>query len=60
MGLLVEATMHHAWSAKIDGKLTQTEMDDEVFTSASKIRTSAAFGEMYPHCIYPYSYFGWC
>ena len=27
-------------------RLTQTEMDEEVFVSASKIRSSAAFGEI--------------
>ncbi|MBN9484338.1 CusA/CzcA family heavy metal efflux RND transporter [Chitinophaga sp. 212800010-3] len=44
--IVVEATMHHLGLRKSTAKLTQTEMDDEVFTSASKIRTSAAFGEI--------------
>lgn len=44
--IVVEATMHHLGLRKSAAKLTQNEMDDEVFTSASKIRTSAAFGEI--------------
>ncbi len=44
--IIVEATMHHLAIRKTIGKLTQTEMDDEVFQSASKIRSSAAFGEI--------------
>lgn len=44
--IVVEATMHHLGLRKSMNKLTQGEMDEEVFTSASKIRTSAAFGEI--------------
>lgn len=44
--IIVEATMHHLGLRKSVNKLTQAEMDEEVFTSASKIRTSAAFGEI--------------
>jgi len=44
--IVVEATMHHLGLRKSVNKLTQNEMDDEVFLSASKIRTSAAFGEI--------------
>lgn len=44
--IIVEATLHYLGSRKFDNKLTQTQMDDEVFTSASKIRSSAAFGEI--------------
>lgn len=44
--IIVEATMHHLALRKTIGKLTQTEMDEEVFQSASKIRSSAAFGEI--------------
>jgi len=44
--IIVEATMHHLALRKTVGKLTQTEMDDEVLKSASKIRSSAAFGEI--------------
>ena len=44
--IVVEATMHHLGLRKSAAKLTQNEMDDEVFPSASKIRTSAAFGEI--------------
>jgi cobalt-zinc-cadmium resistance protein CzcA len=44
--IIVEATLHHLSMRKIAGRLTQTEMDDEVFVSASKIRSSAAFGEI--------------
>ncbi len=44
--IIVEATLHHLGLRKSIGKLTQSEMDDEVFQSASKIRSSAAFGEI--------------
>ena len=44
--IVVEATMHHLGLRKSMNKLSQSEMDEEVFTSASKIRTSAAFGEI--------------
>jgi cobalt-zinc-cadmium resistance protein CzcA len=44
--IIVEATLHHLGLRKTIGKLSQQEMDDEVFKSASKIRTSAAFGEI--------------
>jgi heavy metal efflux system protein len=44
--IIVEATMHHLGIRKITQRLTQEEMDNEVYESASKIRTSAAFGEI--------------
>ncbi len=49
--IIVEATMHHltgrSMFEKFGGrKLTQDEMNLEVYTSASKIRSSAAFGEI--------------
>jgi cobalt-zinc-cadmium resistance protein CzcA len=44
--IIVEATLHHLGLRKATGKLTQAEMDEEVFASASKIRSSAAFGEI--------------
>ena len=44
--IIVEATMHHLGIRKITQRLTQAEMDLEVYESASKIRTSAAFGEI--------------
>lgn len=44
--IIVEATLHHLQLKTIGRRLTQNEMDDEVFTSASKIRSSAAFGEI--------------
>jgi len=44
--IIVEATLHHLGLRKSINKLTQQEMDDEVFLSASKIRNSAAFGEI--------------
>ena len=44
--IIVEATLHHLSLRKGIGKLTQQEMDKEVFVSASKIRSSAAFGEI--------------
>jgi heavy metal efflux system protein len=44
--IIVEATLHHLGVRKSQQKLTQQEMDNEVFQSASKIRSSAAFGEI--------------
>jgi cobalt-zinc-cadmium resistance protein CzcA len=44
--IIVEATMHHLYNLKRKQALTQQEMDTEVFNSASKIRNSAAFGEI--------------
>lgn len=44
--IIVEATMHHLGLRKSKHKLTQNEMDEEVYESARKIRTSAAFGEI--------------
>lgn len=44
--IIVEATMHHLGIRKTTMRLTQDEMDAEVYESASKIRTSAAFGEI--------------
>jgi len=44
--IIVEATLHHLGLRQSMQKLTQSEMDDEVFQSASKIRSSAAFGEI--------------
>lgn len=44
--IIVEATLHHLGLRKSVTKLSKTEMDDEVFKSASKIRSSAAFGEI--------------
>jgi heavy metal efflux system protein len=44
--IIVEATMHHLGVRTLQRKLTQAEMDDEVYQSAKKIRNSAAFGEI--------------
>lgn len=44
--IIVEATMHHLQKLKRKKDLTQAEMDVEVYQSASKIRNSAAFGEI--------------
>ncbi|KXK37755.1 MAG: CusA/CzcA family heavy metal efflux RND transporter [Saprospiraceae bacterium] len=44
--IVVEATMHHLGLRKSTQRLTQSEMDHEVFSAASKIRNSAAFGEI--------------
>jgi cobalt-zinc-cadmium resistance protein CzcA len=44
--IIVEATMHHLGVRTITQRLTQSEMDQEVYESASKIRSSAAFGEI--------------
>ena len=44
--IIVEATIHHLKMIKNKVVLTQEEMDVEVHNSASKIRNSAAFGEI--------------
>ncbi|MBY0433476.1 MAG: CusA/CzcA family heavy metal efflux RND transporter, partial [Cyclobacteriaceae bacterium] len=44
--IIVEATMHHLGLRSAGKILTQSEMDEEVYVSASKIRNSAAFGEI--------------
>ena len=44
--IIVEATLFHLGALKFTRKLTQQEMDEEVYQSASKIRNSAAFGEI--------------
>ena len=45
--IIVEATLHHLGFKEIQCKtLLNRKMDNEVFTSASKIRSSAAFGEI--------------
>lgn len=43
--IIVEATMHHLGLSKLT-RLNQRQMDKEVYTSASKIRSAAAFGEI--------------
>src|SRR5690606_17483532 len=44
--IVVEATLHHLGLRKSTHRLSQKEMDQEVFDSASEIRTQAAFGEI--------------
>ncbi len=44
--IVVEAVMHHLALSATGRKLTQKEMDEEVYTSAAAIRKSAAFGEI--------------
>ena len=43
--IIVEASLHHLGLVKLS-RLTQEQMDEEVYESASRIRTSAAFGEI--------------
>lgn len=44
--IIVEATLFHLGALKLGRRLSQEEMDAEVFNAASKIRNSAAFGEI--------------
>jgi heavy metal efflux system protein len=44
--IIVEATMHHLGTRAMTQRLTQTEMDEEVYTSASRFMRSAAFGQI--------------
>jgi cobalt-zinc-cadmium resistance protein CzcA len=44
--IIVEATMHHLGVRAATQRLTQHEMDEEVYTSASRFMRSAAFGQI--------------
>ncbi|MES2851201.1 MAG: CusA/CzcA family heavy metal efflux RND transporter, partial [Bacteroidota bacterium] len=44
--IIVEATLHHLGLRKTQQAYTQKQMDEEVYQSASAIRSSAAFGEI--------------
>ncbi len=44
--IIVEASMHHLAIRQKSRRLTQSEMDAEVYVSSSKIRNAAAFGEI--------------
>ena len=47
--IIVEAIVHRVTSGKLAAQnalITQEEMDDQVYSAASKIRNSAAFGEI--------------
>lgn len=44
--IIVEATLHHLALRNLNKRLSQAEMDQEVYESASRIRSSAAFGEI--------------
>jgi cobalt-zinc-cadmium resistance protein CzcA len=50
--IIVEATMHHLGLAALGRRLSQAEMDEEVYQSATKIRNSAAFGEIIIMIVY--------
>jgi len=55
--IIIEATLHHITGRSINnnfpnGKLTQVQMDEEVYVSATKIRSSAAFGEIIIMIVY--------
>jgi heavy metal efflux system protein len=43
--IMVEATLHHL-GLRGSAKLNQSQMDEEVYISAGKIRNAAAFGEL--------------
>ncbi|MFN8416112.1 MAG: CusA/CzcA family heavy metal efflux RND transporter [Cytophagaceae bacterium] len=44
--IIVEATLHHIVSKRYTHRLSQNELDEEVYEASSKIRSSAAFGEI--------------
>ncbi|WP_134088888.1 CusA/CzcA family heavy metal efflux RND transporter [Olivibacter sp. XZL3] len=50
--IVVEATMHHLGLRRSVLRMTQDEMDKEVYESAAKIRNSAAFGEIIIMMVY--------
>src|SRR5690606_34574121 len=51
-GIVVEATLRRLGLRKSTARLTHAEMDEEVYVWASKIRTSAAFGETITLIVY--------
>lgn len=44
--IIVEATLHHLYANKLKGKLTQSEMNEEVYKSAGRMMGSASFGQI--------------
>lgn len=44
--IIVEATLHYLATRKVSGKMTQGQMDEAVETSARKMMSSAAFGQI--------------
>lgn len=50
--IIVEATVHHIAGRKRNVMLSQKEMDEEVYEAATKIRSSAAFGEIIIMIVY--------
>ncbi|MBC7390493.1 MAG: CusA/CzcA family heavy metal efflux RND transporter [Opitutaceae bacterium] len=50
--IIVEATLHHIVSKRFNHTLSQNELDQEVYDSAIKIRSSAAFGEIIIMIVY--------
>ncbi len=53
--IIIEATLHHInrkGTGFLNGRLTQAQMDEEVYVSATKIRSSAAFGEIIIMIVY--------
>lgn len=50
--IIVEATVHHITSRNKNIRLTQSQMDKEVYQSATRIRSSAAFGEIIIMIVY--------
>lgn len=44
--IIVEATLHHLHKKESKGKLTQEEMNEEVYQSAGKMMGSASFGQI--------------
>jgi cobalt-zinc-cadmium resistance protein CzcA len=50
--IIIESTLHHLQLRLSRGSLSQREMDEEVFQSASRIRSAAAFGEIIIMIVY--------
>jgi heavy metal efflux system protein len=50
--IIVEAVMHHLSLRTLTNKLSQDEMDAEVYDASSKIRSAAAFGEIIIMIVY--------
>lgn len=50
--IIVEATMHHLQTRNLSYRLSQVEMDEEVYQSATRIMSSAAFGVIIIFIVY--------
>jgi cobalt-zinc-cadmium resistance protein CzcA len=58
--IIVEATLHHLGLRKSTQRLTQQEMDNEVFTPLPKFVVVQPLVKSLSNCLHSYSYVGGC